>query len=225
MFLVFTKLLVKNLDEWGKAVGCARSIADDGLIWFVSIRIDTNNVGWDVTLAGGCNKYFLGTSLNVLARTLSVYKHSCPFNHKVDAQVPESPYSHLKSNNIKIKKCSFKSNNIKSVLSIEINDLPPGEIDGVAVRNNLDDLAINRDAISTNWFNIGFKDAEGGVVLEEVRGLLDTSGVIDGNDFKWRVLAAVPAPQEVPTNSTKPIDCNLQLCLSSNLPVPAAAAS
>lgn len=106
-----------------------------------------------------------------------------------------------------------------------MNDLRPGEIGGVAVRNNLDDLAINRDAISTNRFNIGFKDAKGGVILEEVRGLLDTSGVIDGNDFKWRVLATVPAPQEVPTNSTKPIDCNLQLCLGCNFPVPAAAAS
>ncbi|MBG9826360.1 hypothetical protein ABE50_00050, partial [Bacillus wiedmannii] len=48
-----TKFLIKDFDEGGKAVSGARSIADDGFIWTVSISIDTNHVGWDVSFARG----------------------------------------------------------------------------------------------------------------------------------------------------------------------------
>lgn len=96
---------------------------------------------------------------------------------------------------------------------LKLNNLLPGEIDGVTVGDDFDDLPINRNAISTNRLNISVEDAEGRIVLEEMRGLLDTARVIDGNDIKGRVLPAMPAPQEIPSNSSKSIDGYLQFRL------------
>jgi hypothetical protein len=46
--------------------------------------------------------------------------------------------------------------------------LLPGKVERVAARNDLDDLAINRDTIITNRLNISCEDAKGGVILEKV---------------------------------------------------------
>lgn len=91
--------------------------------------------------------------------------------------------------------------------------LPPGEIHRVAVWDNLYDIPINRDGIITNRIDIGIEDAKNGVVFEKVRGLLYTTSVIDDYNIKRRVFPAMPAPQEVPSNSPKSIDGHLQLCL------------
>lgn len=100
-----------------------------------------------------------------------------------------------------------------------MEDLLPGEVDGIAVRDDLDDLAVNRDAISAHGLDISFEDAKGGVVLEEVGGLLDTAGVVDGNDVEGRVLAAMPAPQEVAADPAESVNGHLQLCLYHSLSV------
>lgn len=42
--------------------------------------------------------------------------------------------------------------------------------------------------------------------------ILNTTAVIDNHDFEWGVISAVPAAEEVPTNPSKAIDCNFQLC-------------
>lgn len=98
-------------------------------------------------------------------------------------------------------------------------NLPPGEVDGVAVGDDLDDFSIDRDAISANRLDVSIKDAKGRVVFEKVRSLLDTTSVIDGNDIKGWVFSTMPTPQEVPSNSSKSIDSHFQLCLSYYPPV------
>lgn len=98
-----------------------------------------------------------------------------------------------------------------------ISFLLPREVAGIAVRHDLNDLPINRDAIVANRLYISFKDAEGGIILEEVGSLLDTSGVVDGNDVEGGVLPAVPAPEEIPTDPPEPIDGHLDLGLHHSL--------
>lgn len=56
---MITKLLIKDLDKGGQAIGGARCIANDGLIWAVGISIHTDNIRGDVTLAGRRDKNFL----------------------------------------------------------------------------------------------------------------------------------------------------------------------
>lgn len=101
--------------------------------------------------------------------------------------------------------------------------LLPWKIDRVPIRDNLDDLAIDGDAISANRLDVSFEDAEGGVILEEVGGLLDTSGVVDCDNVERGVLAAVPAPQEVASDSSESINGHLKLCLYYTFPVSPAA--
>lgn len=81
---LITKLLIKDLDKWGQAIGGARCIADDGLTMAVGISIYTNNIGGNVTLARGCDQYFLCPCLYVFPCTISVHKHTCSFYHQVN---------------------------------------------------------------------------------------------------------------------------------------------
>lgn len=93
----------------------------------------------------------------------------------------------------------------------EIGEIPPGKIAWVAIRDNLDDLSINRDAISTDRLDICIKDPECWVILEKMRRLLNTASVIDGNNIKRWVFPSVPTPQEVSSNSSKSINGYLKL--------------
>lgn len=94
------------------------------------------------------------------------------------------------------------------------NYLLPGEVGRVAVGDDLDDLAVDGDAVGADGLDVGVEDAERGVVFEEVGGLLHASGVVDGNDIQRGVLSPMPAPQEVPPNPTESIDCHFQLRLN-----------
>ncbi|RWV99661.1 hypothetical protein GW17_00037427, partial [Ensete ventricosum] len=107
-----------------------------------------------------------------------------------------------------------------SVMGVHV---PPGEVEGVAVGDDLDDLAVDGDGGLALGLDVSLEDAEGGVVLEEVGGLLDASGVVDGHHVQGRVLAPVPAPQEVAPDAAEPIDRHLYLRLRRALPVPATA--
>lgn len=40
--------------------------------------------------------------------------------------------------------------------------------------------------------------------------ILDTTAVVENNNFEGRVLAAMPAPEEVPPNASEAIDRYLQ---------------
>lgn len=104
----------------------------------------------------------------------------------------------------------------------DVNVILPGEVGGVAVRDDLDDLAVDGDCGVAGGFDIGVEDSEGGIVLEEVRSLLDASGVVDGDDVERRVFASVPASKEVPSDSTESVDGYLQFCFCYSFPVSSA---
>lgn len=61
--------------------------------------------------------------------------------------------------------------------------------------------------------DICIKRAECGVILEEMGSLLGATRVIDHDDVQERVPTAVPATEELATNSAKPIDGHLELLL------------
>lgn len=74
----------------------------------------------------------------------------------------------------------------------------------------MDALAIDGHVRVVDDLDVSFERAHDGIVLDQVRGLLDTAGVVDGNDFEQGVLAsAVPASQKVTADTTKAIDGNL----------------
>ena len=104
-----------------------------------------------------------------------------------------------------------------------IVDLLPGEKRRVAVRHNLDDLSINRESSVSRRLHISVEDSESRVVFKEMRSLLDTAGVVNGNDIKRRVLTAVPASQEVPPDPTESIDGHLKFSLGHTFPVSTTA--
>mmetsp|Transcript_11270 Transcript_11270/g.26723 ORF Transcript_11270/g.26723 Transcript_11270/m.26723 type:complete len:421 (-) Transcript_11270:32-1294(-) len=94
--------------------------------------------------------------------------------------------------------------------------LGPWQLGRVPVGDDGDDLAINADVAVVNNLDIGTEHSKGGVVLEQVRGLLDATRVVDGNNVKQSLLAAVPAAQEVAPNATKTVDRDLHGGLSNN---------
>lgn len=69
----------------------------------------------------------------------------------------------------------------------------PWQISRVAVSDDLDYLSVDGNGAVAGGLDVGVEDAECGVVLEEVRGLLDAAGVVDGNHIEWGILATVPA--------------------------------
>lgn len=89
--------------------------------------------------------------------------------------------------------------------------IPPGQVGGVTVGDDLDDFAVDGDAVGADGLDDGVEDAEGGVVLEEVGRLLDAAGVVDGDHVERGVLPPVPAPEEVPSDPSESVDRNLQL--------------
>lgn len=91
--------------------------------------------------------------------------------------------------------------------------LLPGKVEGVAAGDDFNYFAIDRNAVIANRFDISFKDTQGGVIFEKVRGLLDTTSVVESDDVKRGILPSMPASQEVPSNSSKTINCHLQLGL------------
>jgi len=58
-------LVVENFGDWGKAVGCARSVGNDLHVRGVAIVVDTNNEDWGIILWWGREDDFLGSSLDV----------------------------------------------------------------------------------------------------------------------------------------------------------------
>lgn len=83
-----TEFLVQDLDKWGKAISGARGIADDGLIWTVSVGINADHVCWYITFPRSSDEHLLRPCLYVLSSAIPVHKYSCPFYHQVYLQVP-----------------------------------------------------------------------------------------------------------------------------------------
>ncbi len=98
--------------------------------------------------------------------------------------------------------------------------LPPWQIQRVSVRNDFDALAINRNAVVPINLHISTKGAQHGIVLQEVGCLLETTSVIDDNNFQRRVFPPMPAADKIPSNTSKAIDGHLDLCLHNCLLLP-----
>mmetsp|Transcript_10038 Transcript_10038/g.26803 ORF Transcript_10038/g.26803 Transcript_10038/m.26803 type:complete len:435 (+) Transcript_10038:40-1344(+) len=83
------KLLLEHLHEGRHAVSRARRVRDDLVLLLVVVLIvDTHHKGADVvTLARGGDEHLLRASLDVLASTRSVDKHTGTLDHKVDAKL------------------------------------------------------------------------------------------------------------------------------------------
>lgn len=92
----------------------------------------------------------------------------------------------------------------------------PGELEGVAVGDNLNDFAVYRDSVCADGLDVCVEDSERGVVFEEVGGLLHTSGVVDGDHVERGVLSSVPTSQEVPPDSSESIDGHFQFGLCNS---------
>ena len=87
----------------------------------------------------------------------------------------------------------------------------PGELEGVAGRHNLDGLAVDGEAVISDNLNLGLEGTHGRVVLQEMGSLLNTSGVVDGNNLDVGVGTALPAAEELATNAAETVDGNLDL--------------
>lgn len=92
---------------------------------------------------------------------------------------------------------------------VDVHGLP-GELEGVAVGDNLDFLSINGDSVLTGN-DISIKGAEDGIVLEKMASSLDARGVVDANYFHVRVGAAGPAADEVTADATEAVDSDADL--------------
>ena len=95
-------------------------------------------------------------------------------------------------------------------------EVGPGELSGVAVGHDSDLLAVNGDGGVVDDLDVSVEHSEGGVVLQQVGGLLDTTGVVDGDDLEHGVLASVPAAEEVAANTAEAVDGDLDGGLSDH---------
>jgi hypothetical protein len=102
-------------------------------------------------------------------------------------------------------------------VEIWFKHIPPWQVEWVPVRHNLDNLPTDADTVVTINLNVGIEGSEHGVILQQVRSLLHTSGVVDDNNLERRVFPPVPAPDEVASDTSESIDGNLDLGLSHGL--------
>mmetsp|Transcript_4809 Transcript_4809/g.30501 ORF Transcript_4809/g.30501 Transcript_4809/m.30501 type:complete len:253 (+) Transcript_4809:4274-5032(+) len=89
--------------------------------------------------------------------------------------------------------------------------ISPWELEGISAGHDFNDLPIHRDVGIVHNLHVCIEGSQHGVVLEQMGGLLDTTGIIDGGHVKERVLASMPAPQEVASNTAESIDGHLDL--------------
>ena len=80
-------------------------------------------------------------------------------------------------------------------------------------RAHRDVLAVDRQGLVVDDLDLSIELAEGGVVLEQVAGLLHAARVVDGHDIEQRVLPALPAAQEVAADAAEAVDGDADLLL------------
>jgi hypothetical protein len=95
--------------------------------------------------------------------------------------------------------------------------LLPGQRGRVAAGHDLDGLAVDRQGAVVDDLHVGVELAEGGVVLEQVAGLLHATRVVDGHHVEQAVLAALPAAQEVAADAAEAVDGHADLLLGAHI--------
>jgi len=99
---------------------------------------------------------------------------------------------------------------------VDVHGLP-GQLGGVAAGHHGDVLAVHADGLVIHGLDVGSELAEGGVVLQQVSGLLHASRVVHGHHLQQRVLAVLPAAQEVAANAAEAVDGHADLLLGHHL--------
>jgi hypothetical protein len=94
----------------------------------------------------------------------------------------------------------------------------PRQLRRVARRDDLDRLAVDRDGRVVDDAHVGVEGAERRVVLEQVRGLLDASGVVDDGHVEERLgAAALDAAEEVAADAAEAVDGDVDLLLGDDV--------
>jgi len=99
---------------------------------------------------------------------------------------------------------------------VDVHGLP-GQLGGVAAGHHSDVLAVHGEGLVIHGLHLGVELAQGGVVLQQVSGLLDTSRVVHAHDLQQGILPALPAAQEVAANAAEAVDGDAQLLLCHDL--------
>ena len=100
-----------------------------------------------------------------------------------------------------------------SSLNDDVNiHLLPGEDRGVTSGNNSDVTAVDGEGVLVDNLDVSVEGTHGGVVLEEVSSLLDTSGSsVDADDLEVGVSTALNATEEHTSDTAETVDGNLAL--------------
>ena len=87
--------------------------------------------------------------------------------------------------NLKMLGSSCSVDEHTSTLDDEVySHLSPWQFCGVTVGDDADGLAIYADVLVVNLLDIGCEGSQNGVVLQQVAGLLDSSGIVQCNDLQ-----------------------------------------
>lgn len=87
----------------------------------------------------------------------------------------------------------------------------PGELERVTGRDDLDLLAVDGEGVLAGDLDVSGEGTHGGVVLEQVGSLLDTSRIVDSDDLEVGVGTALPAAEELATDAAETVDGNADL--------------
>jgi len=97
-------------------------------------------------------------------------------------------------------------------LDDEVNlQVLPRQLERVAVADDGDVLAVDGDGGVVDDLHVRVERSEDGVVLEQVRRLLDTSAVVDRDELESRGLAALEAAHEVASDTSEAVDRDADL--------------
>lgn len=225
------ELLVEDLDEGSEAVGGARGVGDDLVRVLVVLGVDADDVGGDVVLKWRRGKrwgerererrkmlvfFFKKTSTkkNPTSKTKTKNK-----NTQNTHSLGRGRDQDLLGPGLQVLAGALRGDEDTGALDDEVDVLgAPGKLRRVARRDDLDRLAVDRDGRVVDDAHVGVEGAERGVVLEQVRGLLDASGVVDDGDVEERVgAAALDAAEEVAADAAEAVDGDVDLLLGDDV--------
>ena len=93
----------------------------------------------------------------------------------------------------------------------------PRQLQRVSLRDDVDDVAIDRDGLVVDNLDVRLERTQDGIVLEQVRGWLGATGLVDADDLERAIRSArLPASDKVTANAAETVDRNLDLVLSDD---------
>ena len=93
----------------------------------------------------------------------------------------------------------------------------PRQLQRVSLRDNLDDVAIDRDGLVVDNLNFRLERTQDRIVLEQVRSRLGAAGLVDADDLERTIRSAgLPASDKVTADAAETVDRNLDLVRGDN---------